>query len=301
MTAEISFAGQVAIVTGAGSGLGRAHALALARRGVRVAVNDLAPAEGGAETVALISAEGGEALLCPADVSDGAQVGAMVQAVLDHWGRIDILVNNAGFLRDKSFAKLEMADFDRVVNVHLTGSAHCCKAVWPVMQAQGYGRIVMTSSASGLFGNFGQANYAAAKAGVIGLMKVLSIEGRKHNIFVNALAPTAMTAMTDGLVEAAAAERLDPAAVSPGVLFLTSPEAPNGVILGAGAGAFSLVRILETAGHWLPPEARTPEGIRDHFDRISDPAGLSDPGGAFEQTAKFIRLAEAGLAEETPS
>lgn len=297
MTAEISFAGQVAIVTGAGSGLGREHALALARRGVRVAVNDLAPAEGGAETLALITAEGGEGMLAPADVADAAQVERMIRAVQDRWGRIDILINNAGLLRDKSFAKMEMADFERVVSVHLTGAALCCKAVWPIMQAQGYGRIVMTTSVSGLFGNFGQANYGAAKAGVIGLMNVLSIEGRKHNIRVNALAPTAMTAMTDGLIDQEAAALLDPAGVSPGVLFLSSPEAPGGVILGAGAGAFSLIRIQETAGKWLPPEARTPEGIRDHFDEIAEPKGQAALGSAFDQTDKFIRLAKAGLQE----
>ena len=202
----IRYDNQVAIITGAGAGLGRSHALALARRGAKVVVNDLAQADGtlsaGAlSVVAEIEAEGGEAMANGANVAKLDEVELMISDVMAAWGRIDILVNNAGILRDKSFTKMPMDDFGLILDVHLLGSANCSKAVWPIMRTQQYGRIVMTTSSSGLYGNFGQANYGAAKMGVVGLMNTLCIEGLKDNIYVNCLSPTARTAMTEALIE----------------------------------------------------------------------------------------------------
>ena len=205
---NLDFKGRVAIVTGAGGGLGRQHALALAARGAKVVVNDLGGARDGSggslsaaeSVVAEIRAAGGEAMVNGASVTDFEAVQAMVQQAIDAWGRVDILVNNAGILRDKSFAKMEIADFRTVVDVHLMGAVHCCKAVWPHMNEQKYGRILMTTSSSGLYGNFGQSNYGAAKLALVGLMQTLALEGAKNNIHVNSLAPTAATRMTEGLM-----------------------------------------------------------------------------------------------------
>ena len=234
----IRFDNRVAIVTGSGSGLGRCHALGLASRGAKVMVNDIgkdvvAP-DSALDVVAEIRAAGGVAMADGADVVSFEQISTMVSRVEKEWGRIDILVNNAGILRDKTFAKMEMDDFDRVVRVHLFGSANCSKAVWKGMRERNYGRIVFTSSASGIYGNFGQANYAAAKAGMIGLMNVLHLEGAKYDIRVNTLAPTAATAMTDSLLSRDEAALLSPESVTPAVLFLVSDRAPSRVIVGAG-------------------------------------------------------------------
>ena len=226
----IEFKGQVAIVTGAGGGLGRAHALALAARGAKVLFNDLGGARDGsggsvsaAEAVAAeIRAAGGEALANGASVTDFAAVQAMVQQAMTAWGRVDILVNNAGILRDKTFAKMELADFELVLQVHLMGAVHCNKAVWPIMNAQKYGRILMTTSSTGLFGNFGQTNYGAAKLALVGLMQTLALEGAKNNIRVNCLAPTAATRMTEGLMPQAVLDALQPEAVVPAMLVLVS-------------------------------------------------------------------------------
>jgi NAD(P)-dependent dehydrogenase (short-subunit alcohol dehydrogenase family) len=240
---DIRFDGRVAIVTGAGGGLGRCHALGLAARGAKVVVNDLgpggAPSDSAKAVAGEIKAAGGQAFADGADVSNAAQVEDMVAAAEKAWGKIDILVNNAGILRDKTFAKLELADFEKVVDVHLIGSAICAKAVWNGMRERNYGRIVFTSSSSGLYGNFGQANYGAAKAGMVGLMNVLHLEGAKHDIRVNTLAPTARTAMTENLLPPDAAELLAPEAVTPGLLYLVSENAPSRVILGAGRGEIS--------------------------------------------------------------
>ncbi|MEY4266088.1 MAG: hypothetical protein RIS90_623, partial [Pseudomonadota bacterium] len=230
---RIDFKGQVAIVTGAGGGLGRQHALALAARGAKVMVNDLGGARDGsggsataAEAVAAeIRAAGGEALANSASVTDFAAVEAMVTQAVAAWGRVDILVNNAGILRDKTFAKMDLADFELVMDVHLMGAVHCCKAVWGLMNAQKYGRIVMTTSSSGLYGNFGQSNYGAAKLALVGLMQTLALEGAKNNIHVNALAPTAATRMTEGLMPEAVLAALKPEAVVPAMLVLASREA----------------------------------------------------------------------------
>lgn len=303
----ITFDEQVAIVTGAGHGLGRSHALALAERGARVVVNDLGGARDGTGSssaaadavVAEIEAAGGEAIADGADVSDADAVDAMVDAAIEKWGRVDILINNAGILRDKSFANMEQADFDLVVKVHLTGTAICTKAVWAHMREQNYGRIVVTSSSSGLYGNFGQANYGAAKLGVVGLMNTLRTEGAKYDIRVNALAPVALTRMTEDIMPEATRGLLNPEEVTPGVLFLVSKDAPNGVVLAAGAGGFASTRIYETDGIWLPPEERTPEIIAERFDEICDPAGQVEFSGGSEQSMKFLQKAMGAMQDGT--
>lgn len=272
---SIRFDGKVAIVTGAGNGLGRQHALALAARGAKVVVNDFgrAPADGGdtpAEAVVReIVAAGGEARANNASVTDVDAVAAMVADTVAAWGRVDILVNNAGILRDKSFAKMTLDDFRLVVDVHLMGAAICTKAVWDLMKSQGYGRIVMTTSSSGLYGNFGQSNYGAAKMALVGLMQTLSLEGAKDNIRVNCLAPTAATAMTEGLMPAAILEKLKPEAVTPGLLYLVSEDAPSRTILCAGAGTFERAYVTMTQGVHLGLDADTPERIAEQFDAIS--------------------------------
>jgi NAD(P)-dependent dehydrogenase (short-subunit alcohol dehydrogenase family) len=276
----IDFKGKVAIVTGSGGGLGRAHALELARRGAKVVVNDLGGAldgSGGSSAaadgvVAEIEAAGGEAIANGSSVSDPKGVEKLVQQTIDAFGRIDILINNAGILRDKSFKKMELADFDLVVKVHLLGSAYCTKAVWPIMLEQNYGRIVLTSSPSGLFGNFGQANYGAAKLGVVGLMNTLKIEGQKNNIRVNALAPVAATRMTESLIPKDRLEQLGPELVTPGVVYLCSDEAPNGVILQAAGGRFNIAEIVENAWVDLSKNCSV-EAVAENWAKISDMAG----------------------------
>jgi NAD(P)-dependent dehydrogenase (short-subunit alcohol dehydrogenase family) len=303
----ITFDEQVAIVTGAGHGLGRSHAVAIAERGASVVVNDLGGARDGTGAssdaalgvVAEIEAAGGEAMANGADVTDPDAVEEMVAAAIERWGRVDILVNNAGILRDKSFANMERSDFDLVVNVHLTGTAICTKAVWGHMRDQNYGRIVVTTSSSGLYGNFGQTNYGAAKLGVVGLMNTLRAEGAKYDIRVNALAPVAVTRMTEDIIPEEMKGLLNPEEVTPGLVFLVSKDAPNGVVLAAGAGGFASARIYETEGIWLPPEERTPENIAARFDEIRDPEGQQEYSGGSEQTMKFLRKAMAGTQEGT--
>ena len=256
---SIDFKGRVAIITGAGGGLGREHALALAKRGAKILVNDLGGARdgsGGSSTAALavvaeIEAMGGEAIANGASVTDFAAVEAMVKQAIDTWGRVDILINNAGILRDKSFAKMELDDFKLVLDVHLMGAVNCCKAVWPVMTEQKYGRILMTTSSSGLYGNFGQSNYGTAKMALVGLMQTLSIEGAKFDIRVNSLAPTAATRMTENLFPEAMIQALKPSDVVPAMLVLTSENAPNRTILCAGAGSFEAAHITLTQGTWI--------------------------------------------------
>ena len=291
----IQFHGRVAVVTGAGSGLGRSHALGLAARGAKVVVNDLGrsgvPSDNALSVVEEIRAGGGSAIADPADVADFEQVSAMAARAEKDWGRVDILVNNAGVLRDKTFAKMDMADFEFVLRVHLIGSANCTKAVWAGMRERNYGRIVLTSSASGIYGNFGQANYGAAKAAMIGLMNVLHLEGAKNDIRVNVLAPTARTGMTEGLLSPVAAELMTPESVTPGVLFLVSEDAPSRVILGAGAGVFAVTHIGETPGVYLDESERTPETIAARFAEISDAKTAEPLKDAFAQTYKFVAAA----------
>ena len=290
----IDFEGKVAIVTGAGSGLGRSHALGLAARGANVVVNDFGQNGGfdnAMRVVEEIRAAGGTAIGDNADVADFAEVSAMVARAERAWGHVDILVNNAGVLRDKTFATMDMADFEFVLRVHLIGSANCTKAVWAGMRERNYGRIVLTSSASGIYGNFGQANYGAAKAGMIGLMNVLHLEGAKNDIRVNILAPTARTGMTEGLLSPVAAELMTPESVTPGVLFLVSENAPSRIILGAGAGVFAVTHIGETPGVYLDESERTPETIAARFAEISDAKTAEPLKDAFSQTMKFVAAA----------
>jgi NAD(P)-dependent dehydrogenase (short-subunit alcohol dehydrogenase family) len=296
---EIRFDGRVAIVTGAGTGLGRSHALGLAARGAKVVINDLGAATDGSgassqaadAVVAEIEAAGGEAMAHGADVADEAGVADMVDQAMTRWGRIDIVVNNAGILRDKTFAKLSLADFRKVVDVHLMGTATVTHAVWPIMREQKYGRVVLTSSSSGLYGNFGQSNYGAAKAAMVGLMNVLHQEGARDDIRVNTLVPTAATRMTEALIPADALALLAPETITPGLLYLVSEDAPSRVILGAGAGSFALTKVYETRGVTLMGEDNTPEGVAAAWDEIADPEGQVEMQNAFSQTRKYAKAA----------
>jgi NAD(P)-dependent dehydrogenase (short-subunit alcohol dehydrogenase family) len=300
---SIRYDGKVAIVTGSGQGLGRSHAIELAKRGAKVVINDLGggvDGSGGSSEAALavvaeIEALGGEAIANGANVAKFDEVEAMVKQTMDKWGRVDILVNNAGILRDKSFIKGSLEDFKLVLDVHLMGSVNCTKACWGIMREQAYGRIVVTTSSSGLYGNFGQTNYGSAKMGVIGMMNTLSQEGAKYNININALAPTAGTRMTEGLIPEEAFALLTPETVTPAVLYLVSEEAPTKTIVCAGAGAYSVAKIIETDGVWLAPADQTPEGIAANWDAITSPEGEVQPQAGFEQTVKFTGKAMAGL------
>ncbi|MCA6233197.1 MAG: SDR family NAD(P)-dependent oxidoreductase [Phenylobacterium sp.] len=300
--ADIRFDGKVAIVTGAGGGLGRQHALELARRGAKVVVNDLGGSVDGSggssaaadAVVAEIKAFGGEAIANGSSVTDDAGVANMVKQAMDAWGRIDILVANAGILRDKSFSKMEMSDFEAVMNVHVMGTVKPAKAVWEIMKAQNYGRILVTTSSTGLYGNFGQANYGAAKLALIGFMNTMKLEGQKNNIHVNAISPVAATRMTENLMPAEVLEKLKPEYVTPAVVYLVSEEAPTGVILTAGAGAFAQARIYETEGVYLGEGGLSVEEVRDNFARITDPAGQKAYVNGGEQSGKFFRKMQGG-------
>lgn len=297
----IDFNRRVAIVTGAGAGLGRAHALALAERGARVVVNDMGRGPRGdaaAAVVDQIEQSGGEALANRCDVTDVDAVGDMVGEAITRWGRVDVLINNAGILRDRTFAKMALADFRTVVDVHLMGSVNCTKAVWPHMVEQNYGRILMTTSASGIYGNFGQSNYGAAKAALVGLMNVLAIEGSKKGIRVNALAPTAATAMTEALIDEQATAVLTPDSISPGALFLVSEGAPTKTILGAGGGVFAVARMEESEGVFLPVDRRTPDDIAERWAEISDMSGARVTESAFDQTGRYVDIAVKHAATE---
>jgi NAD(P)-dependent dehydrogenase (short-subunit alcohol dehydrogenase family) len=300
--ADIRFDGKVAIVTGAGGGLGRQHALELARRGAKVVVNDLGGSMDGSggssaaadAVVAEIKAAGGEAIANGSSVTDDAGVALMVKQAMDAWGRIDILIANAGILRDKSFAKMEMSDFELVVNVHLMGTVKPVKAVWEIMREQNYGRIVVTTSSSGMYGNFGQANYGAAKLGIIGFMNTIKLEGQKNNIHINAISPVAATRMTENLMPPAVLEMLKPEYVTPGVVYLCSEEAPTGAILTAGAGAFAMTRLYETEGVYLGEGGLSVEEVRDNWAKISDPTGQQAYVNGGEQSGKFFRKMQGG-------
>lgn len=291
----IDFIGRVALVTGAGGGLGREHALALAARGAKVLVNDLSDSAAQA-VVDEIRAAGGEALANGASVTDFVAVQAMVQQAIDAWGRVDVLVNNAGILRDKSFSKMDVADFRLVLEVHLMGAAHCCKAVWPHMQAQEYGRIVMTTSSTGLYGNFGQSNYGAAKLAQVGLMQTLALEGAKHNIRVNALAPTAHTRMTEGVLPEAMLAALKPEAVVPALLVLAHENAPTRTILCAGAGSFEAAHITLTQGVYLGAGIEVPEQLAARLTEVTDRSGEQVPGSGMAQGMAELQKALAAQA-----
>lgn len=297
----IRFDGRVAVVTGAGNGLGRAHALGLASRGAKVVVNDFGGARDGtggsmtaAETVVEeIRKSGGTAMADGADVSNFEQVKAMVARATKEWGSVDLMCANAGILRDKSFSKMEPADFAKVLDVHLTGTFYCCKAVWDGMRERNYGRIVVTTSSSGLFGNFGQANYGAAKSGMVGLMNVLAEEGRKTNIRVNMISPTAGTRMTEELIPPDVLKVMKPEAITPAVMYLLSENAPTRTIMGAGAGSFAVIKILESEGVNFAEADWTPDVVAAHFAEISDMSKARALEGAFQQTQKYVGQAAA--------
>ncbi len=296
---DIRFDGRTAIVTGAGAGLGKSHALELARRGANVVVNDLGGAVDGsggsmsaAETVAQeIKAAGGEAIAHGANVTRAEEVADMVESAVKAFGKVDILVNNAGILRDKSFTKMTLEDFEAVVNVHLMGSVTCTKAVWDMMKDNNYGRIAMTSSSSGIYGNFGQSNYGAAKMGVVGLMNVLHLEGRKYDIRVNTLSPTAYTRMTEGLIPEDAGRLMTPESVTAGLIPLVAEDAPNRLILCAGAGGYAAAKVYETPGLYLEPEKQTAENVMANLDRITDATGQEEYREGGQQTMKFLTAA----------
>jgi NAD(P)-dependent dehydrogenase (short-subunit alcohol dehydrogenase family) len=276
---SLDFKDKVAIVTGSGNGIGKGYALELAKRGAKVVVNDLGGTVDGSggslsaadAVVQEIEAAGGEAMANGANVANQEDVKAMVEATMEKWGRVDILINNAGILRDKSFGKMEWSDFEAVINVHLLGSALCAHSVFPIMKEQEFGRIVMTSSSSGLFGNFGQTNYAAAKMGVVGLMNTLKLEGAKYNVHTNSIAPTATTRMTEHLFPAEFAEKLDPKYIIPAVIFLASEKAPNGEILEAGGGVVANTYVMETMGKYFGTDENfTAEAVANHWAEIAD-------------------------------
>ena len=288
MTIDLS--GRVALVTGAGGGLGREHALLLDARGARVVVNDLGEATSEA-VAAEINAAGGEAVATGASVTDYDAVQAMVEDTIARWGKIDILINNAGILRDKTFAKMDLADFRLVVDVHLMGAVNCAKAVWSHMRAQNYGRIVMTTSSSGLYGNFGQSNYAAAKMALVGLMQTLAIEGKRNNIRVNCIAPTAATQMLGGLLPQEELDLFHPDRVSPGVLVLVSEDAPTRCILCAGAGSFEAAHITLTRGVFVGAGPAAAEAILASWPKIVDQDGEIVPETGEQQGQLELRNA----------
>ena len=287
-----SINGRVAIVTGAGGGLGREHALFLARKGARVVVNDVMQ-EAAAAVAAEITAAGGVANAFAASVTDEAAIAAMVRRTIEEWGRVDILVNNAGILRDKSFAKMSLDDFRLVVDVHLMGSVICTKAVWERMREQRHGRIVMTTSSSGLYGNFGQANYGAAKMALVGLMQTLAIEGEKYGIRVNCLAPSAATQMTHGVLPEASLKSLAPALVSPALLALVGDDAPTRAIVCAGAGHFARASVTLSQGVYVGGGDEAGERVIEKWQEISDRTGEMVPAYGFTQTEREVASATA--------
>ena len=292
----ISFKDKVAIVTGAGGGLGKAYALELARRGAKVVVNDLGGSRDGtgtsdaaAQVVAEIEAMGGEALANGGSVTEFEQMEKMVADAKQKWGGVHVLINNAGVLRDKTFIKMEPGDFEFVVKVHLTGSAFATKACWETFREQGYGRILMTASSTGLFGNFGQANYGAAKLGLAGLTKTLQLEGAKYNIRVNSLSPVAGTRMTEDLFPEEAFKLFAPENVVPAALFLVSEDAPTNAIVGAGAGGFHSSWVVMNDAVWLPEGERTVEGFAAHWEEINAFTNLTSPQSGSEQSGNILK------------
>ncbi|OUX18828.1 MAG: 3-oxoacyl-ACP reductase [Rhizobiales bacterium TMED249] len=294
---SLDFTGKTVIVTGSGGGLGRSHALEFARRGANVVVNDLGGSVDGSggsseaadAVVKTITDNGGKAISNGSSVTDDKGVATMVEQTLSEFGRIDVLVNNAGVLRDKSFSNMPMSDFEFVVDVHLMGTVKVTHAVFPIMKEQNYGRIVVTTSSSGLYGNFGQSNYGAGKMGVVGMMNTLELEGAKYNIHVNALAPVAWTRMTEDLMPPEAEALLTPESVTPAVVFMSSDQAPSGQIICAGAGVFAAAQVVESPGKLLGLDAAA-EDVAANWEEISDLTEAKPLGMGFEQSAKFFAL-----------
>ncbi|MES2492675.1 MAG: SDR family NAD(P)-dependent oxidoreductase [Pseudomonadota bacterium] len=294
---NISFSGKIAVVTGAGGGLGRAYALELARRGAKVVVNDLGGARDGTghsdaalAVVEEIRAAGGEAMPNGGDVTCYDQMAEMVAKTREAWGGLHIVINNAGILRDKTFSKMAPDDFELVVRVHLLGSAYVTKAAWETMREQNYGRILMTTSSTGLGGNFGQANYGAAKLGAVGLAKTLHLEGARNNILVNSLAPTAGTRMTEDIFPEEAYHAFRPEAVVPAALWLVSDDAPSNAIVGAGAGVFQSFYLTQTDGILLPTDQQTVEGFAAAWPSISDRSRDTVMQNGMEQAMHAMNL-----------
>ncbi|QQQ18912.1 SDR family NAD(P)-dependent oxidoreductase [Brevundimonas vitis] len=289
---SIDLTNRVAIVTGAGGGLGRSHALALARYGARVVVNDMS-AQGAEAVAAEITAAGGQAVACVCSVTDRPAVQAMVDDAVERWGSIDILVNNAGILRDRTFAKMDLDDFALVVDVHLMGSVNVTKAAWPHMRQQGYGRVIFTTSSSGLYGNFGQSNYGAAKMALVGLMQTLALEGEKSGIRVNCLAPSAATQMTDGLYSEEALRGLSTDLVSPGVVALADEDSPTRVVLLAGAGGFEQAHVTMTQGIHVGASPDAALQVQANWARIADRTGEQVPASGAAQYQHEVEAAAA--------
>ncbi|UVI38067.1 SDR family NAD(P)-dependent oxidoreductase [Qipengyuania spongiae] len=292
---SIDFKDKVAIVTGAGGGLGREYALELGRRGAKVVVNDLGGSRDGtgtsdmaAQVVEEIEKAGGTAMANGSSVTEYDQMEEMVAKAKEKFGGVHVLINNAGVLRDKTFAKMEPEDFDFVVKVHLVGSAYATKACWDTFRDQAYGRVLMTASSTGLFGNFGQANYGAAKLGLAGLTKTLQLEGAKYNIKVNTLSPVAGTRMTEDLFPEEAFKLFDPVNVVPAALFLVSEDAPSNAIVGAGAGGFHSAWTVMNDAVWLPDDQRTVEGFAENWSKISDFSNLKAPQSGAEQSGAIL-------------
>ena len=297
----ISFKDRVAIVTGAGGGLGRAYALELAKRGAKVVVNDLGGSRDGTghsdaalKVVEEIEAAGGEAMSDGGSVTEYEHMVELVAKAKAKWGGVHVLINNAGVLRDKSFSKMEPADFKFVVDVHLIGSANVTKAVWETMREQNYGRILMTASSTGLYGNFGQTNYGAAKLGLAGFAKTLYLEGAKNNIKVNTIAPTAGTRMTEDLFPPEAFQAFAPEKVVPAALYLVSEDAPTNMSVGAGAGVFQAAYVTLTQGKLLTGDELSPEGIAAHWNEIVDRAGEMTPQSGAEQAMSILKKLQGG-------
>ena len=297
----IRFDDRVAIVTGAGGGIGKEHALELARRGAKVVVNDLGGTVDGSgasdaanEVVDIIKSEGGDAMANGASVTDLEAVKDMVSQTMEKWGRIDILVNNAGILRDKSFHKVTLEDFNLVMDVHFQGSLNCTHTIFPIMREQEYGRIVFTSSSSGVFGNFGQTNYGSAKMAMVGLMNTLKIEGQGKNVYTNSITPVAYTRMTEGLIPEDFGKNLQPEFVTPAVIYLSSENGPTGTILCAGAGVYSVAKIMESDGENLGLEASA-EDLEKNWDKISDFSEAKPFFNGGEQTGKVLEKAMKGI------
>jgi len=299
---SIRFDDQVAIVTGAGNGLGRSHALELARRGAKLVINDLGGARDGSggsseaalQVVAEIESEGGQAIANGANVANFDEVQDMVSQAVQKWGRVDVLVNNAGILRDKSFTKMDLSDFQLVMDVHLMGSVNCTKAVWAIMREQNYGRLVMTTSSSGMYGNFGQSNYGAAKMALVGFMNTLVLEGFKNDIRVNTLSPTAGTRMLEDIIEdKQVMDVMSVESVTAGLITLCDKDSPNRTILCAGAGGYAATHIYETEGIFLPPKEQTAENVRANMEAIHNTDGEKMLTAGMEQTTKFVEKAIA--------